>query len=180
MWKRLLLQAITSLPKLERRHCQHYLWSLIFCLHHPLTPTNPEHASSIILSYLFAQPNTSKMQSARTCAMSATIHARRAIRWASTSSRTMLVNRAVNEFQSATRTTPAARFVDRICIMLANDRATTRTEQLVWLAEYSLGVSRASKDPATHCNGKGPDKSVAPEMDGRQASERVDVWPHLW
>ena len=64
--------------------------------------------------------------------------------------------------------------------MLANDRATTRTEQLVWLAEYSLGVSRASKDPATHCNGKGPDKSVAPEMDGRQASERVDVWPHLW
>jgi hypothetical protein len=57
----------------------------------------------------------------------------------------MCVSQAVNELQTAQGTTTTGRMVNKICTRLANDRATTRTEQLIWLARQALETSKAQK-----------------------------------
>ncbi|KAK1908097.1 hypothetical protein P3342_013417 [Pyrenophora teres f. teres] len=70
---------------------------------------------------------------------------KRGLESSSAADRTKYVNQAVNELQAAQRTTNTSRIVNKICQRLAKDRATTRTEQLIWLARYSLDASAAHK-----------------------------------
>ncbi|KAH6852970.1 hypothetical protein BKA58DRAFT_64120 [Alternaria rosae] len=63
----------------------------------------------------------------------------------SVSDHTMCVDRAVNELRAAQGTTTTGRIINKICTQLANDRATTRTEQLIWLAKHALDTSAAPK-----------------------------------
>jgi hypothetical protein len=69
---------------------------------------------------------------------------KRSLRSSATTDRTMCVSQAVNELQTA-QTTTTGRIVNKICTRLANDRATTRTEQLIWLAKHALETSKAPK-----------------------------------
>jgi hypothetical protein len=108
----------------------------------------------------------------------------------SASDRTMCVNAAVNELQAAQGTTSTGRIVNRICTRLANDRATTRTEQLIWLAKHALETSAAPKrntdrshDSTSHERSeKDEDKQKAAsfEANGKQSQGGVSVWPSMW
>ena len=70
---------------------------------------------------------------------------KRYLRSSAATDRTMCVNQAVNEFQTAQGTTTAGRIVNKLSMRLANDRATTRTEQLIWLAKYALETRTTHK-----------------------------------
>jgi hypothetical protein len=102
----------------------------------------------------------------------------------------MCVDRAVNELQAAQGTTTTGRIVNKICTRLANDRATTRTEQLIWLAKHALDTSAAPKRNVDGSNvsvyherpekHEDEPKSAAPEANGKHSQEGVSIWPHLW
>jgi hypothetical protein len=108
----------------------------------------------------------------------------------SASDRTMCVDRAVNELQAAQGTTTTGRIVNKICTRLANDRATTRTEQLIWLAKHALDTSAAPKRNVDGSNvsiyherpekDQDEHKSAASEANGKHSQEGVSIWPHLW
>jgi hypothetical protein len=63
--------------------------------------------------------------------------------------RTMCVNQAVNGLQTAQSTTAAGRIVNKLSMRLANDRATTRTEQLIWLAKVRVPNVRTACETYT-------------------------------
>ena len=108
----------------------------------------------------------------------------------SASGRTMCVNCAINELQAAQGTTTTGRIVNKICTRLANDRATTRTEQLIWLAKHALETSAAfnqdtnrSDDSVSHKRReKGGDgqEAAASEAKAKTSHEGVSVWPSMW
>jgi hypothetical protein len=77
---------------------------------------------------------------------------KRTLRSSAAIDRTMCVSHAVNEFQTAQGTTTAGRIVNKISMRLANDRATTRTEQLIWLAEHALEISTTQKTNQSQTN----------------------------
>jgi hypothetical protein len=91
----------------------------------------------------------------------------------------MCVDRTVNELQAAQGTTTTGRIVNKICTRLANDRATTRTEQLIWLAKHALDTSAAPKrkpdvsnDSVSHERREKDEnkkKSAASKADGKQS-----------
>ncbi|KAE8855598.1 hypothetical protein PTNB73_09884 [Pyrenophora teres f. teres] len=115
---------------------------------------------------------------------------KRGLESSSAADRTKYVNQAVNELQAAQRTTNTSRIVNKICQRLAKDRATTRTEQLIWLARYSLDASAAHKrnvdgdgKPAAEEKSKVADdgkQTTTCEEDDGQAWEAASVWTHLW
>ena len=100
------------------------------------------------------------------------------------SDRTMHVDRVVNELQAAEGTT------NTICRRLANDRMTTRTEQLIWLARYSLDVSAAHNcnvdpdgKPAVDDQPKVAENEKQPttcEAKDGPTLDLASVWAHLW
>lgn len=102
----------------------------------------------------------------------------------------MCVNRAINELQAAQGTTTTGRIVNKICTRLANDRATTRTEQLIWLAKHALETSAAFNQDTNSSDGsvshkrreKGGDgqEAAASEVKAKTSQEGVSVWPSMW
>jgi hypothetical protein len=92
---------------------------------------------------MFKPPLQTARRSVRQPVMSSIT--RRYFRSSAATDRTTCDNQAVNEFQAAQGTTTAGRIVNKLSMRLANDRATTRTEQLIWLAKYALESSTAQK-----------------------------------
>ncbi|KAG9188367.1 hypothetical protein G6011_02290 [Alternaria panax] len=102
----------------------------------------------------------------------------------------MCVDRAVNELQAAQGTTSTGRVVNKICARLANDRATTRTEQLIWLAKHALETSAAPKRNTDRSDDSmsrerqeqsgNEQKAAASDASAKQSQEGVSVWPHMW
>lgn len=102
----------------------------------------------------------------------------------------MDVDQVVNELQAAEGTTNTGRLVNKICRRLANDRMTTRTEQLIWLARYSLNASAAHNrnvefdgKPAMEERPKVAENEKQPitcEANDGPTLELTSVWAHLW
>lgn len=132
------------------------------------------------------------LQTVRSIARPRSLSSKRHLRQnsSSASDRTMCVNRAINELQAAQGTTTTGRIVNKICTRLANDRATTRTEQLIWLAKHTLETSAAfnqdtnrSDDSISHKRReKGGDgqEAAASEAKAKPSQEGVSVWPSMW
>ncbi|KAF1939014.1 hypothetical protein EJ02DRAFT_457354 [Clathrospora elynae] len=85
------------------------------------------------------------LQTSRFCSKRPSSFSRRYVRSSSSSAPAVCIDQAVNEFQAARATTNAGRIVNKLCTRLAQDRATTRTEQLVWLAQHCLEISAVGK-----------------------------------
>ncbi|KAF1832604.1 hypothetical protein BDW02DRAFT_570891 [Decorospora gaudefroyi] len=96
---------------------------------------------------------------------------RRCLTSSSVSDRAMYVNQAVNELQTAQGTTSTGRLVNRICTRLANDRATTRTEQLIWLAKHALETSTARESRSNRDNEQKSHEAFASQDNRTTSSE---------
>jgi len=109
-----------------------------------------------------------RLQFTRSIARSPVYFPKRGLGSSSAPGPTQHVNQVVNELQAAQGTTNTGRLINKICQRLANDRVTTRTEQLIWLARYSLDASAAHKR-SVECNGK-PVVDEQPQVaeDGKQ------------
>ncbi|PWO30711.1 CcmA, ABC-type multidrug transport system, ATPase component [Pyrenophora tritici-repentis] len=117
---------------------------------------------------------------------------KRGLESSSASDHTNHVNQVVNEFQAAQGITNAGRVINEICQRLAKDRLTTQTEQLIWLARYSLDASEAHKhnvdgngkpavqeQPKIADNGKQPATCEDDKQARGVASVNVDSLPGL-
>jgi len=132
------------------------------------------------------------LQTARGVSRSAPVSIKRQLRPSSSSAsdRAGCVDRAVNELQAAQGITTTGRVVNKICTRLANDRATTRTEQLIWLAKHALDTSAAPKRDTASSKAsvyqnppekqEDEQKSTASEADGKRSWDGVSAWPHMW
>ena len=132
------------------------------------------------------------LQTARGVSRSAPVSIKRHLRPSSSSAsdRAGCVDRAVNELQAAQGITTTGRVVNKICTRLANDRATTRTEQLIWLAKHALDTSAAPKRDTASSKAsvyqnppekqEDEQKSAASEADGKRSWDGVSAWPHMW
>ncbi|KAI4916044.1 hypothetical protein J4E90_004490 [Alternaria incomplexa] len=131
------------------------------------------------------------LQTARGVSRSAPVSIKRQLRPSSSSAsdRAGCVDRAVNELQAAQGITTTGRVVNKICTRLANDRATTRTEQLIWLAKHALDTSAAPKRDTASSKAsvyqnppekqEDEQKSTASEADGKRSWDGVSAWPHM-
>lgn len=131
------------------------------------------------------------LQIARTFARPISFPSKRHLRQNSNSAsdRTMCVNRAVHELQATQGTTTNGHIVNKICIRLANDKATAHTEQLIWLAKHALETSavpmrntdRSHEFVSRERPEKDEDKqkAAASEANGKQSQESVSVWPSM-